>query len=911
MFTNAQTVNNDSIVYKSDTLRYFGYDSQPSWLVTSAVSSVSGNELKRSFTSNLGNTLYGRLSGLTVMQGNNETGVDAPTMYIRGINTYGTGRNILVIVDGIESSIDQLVPEEVESISVLKDASATAIYGSRGANGVLLVTTKRGNKGPIVIKFSTQQGFTQAQGLPDYLDSYNYAKLFNEALINDGKQPLYSQSDLEAYRSGSDPKFHPNVNWYNEILKKVAPTSNYNLNLSGGNDWVRYFVLLNVLDREGLIKNTAKLSEYSIDEKYSRFNFRSNVDIKLSNNLSAVLLLSGSIDNKTSPNSNNTSSVFNLMASLPPNAFPVYNEDGTFGGNSLYSNPYGDILNKGIYVSKTNTMQTLFKLTEKLDVISNGLSVSALVGFNNLYTEKSNKSRSYERYLITKDTLGLETTSKFGQNTSLSSDEGMLKQWQNFTIQSYLNYDRTFDKHKINAMMMFNFETNSMAGLLFPHKYLGFGGRFTYANQEKYIAEVSFAYNATENFPPNNRWGLFPAISVGWIISKEDFLKKLDWINYLKIKGSYGLVGNDDIGGKRFMFNEQPYVYGSTMYFGTTNIISYPIVEGQISNPNVTWEKEKKLNLGLETTILKNIDFSIDLFKNDRSDILSTPNRTVPLFLGVFAYPEYNVGKTQNIGFEASISYNSDMKKDLQYYVNANVWYAKNKIVYNAEPIRSYDYLYKTGNQIDQPFLLESIGFFKNQEDIDNSPTQIFATTRPGDLKYKDQNGDNIINQDDYVPIGKSDLPELTVGLETGLKFKGLDINALFQYVTDRSIYLSGSYYTAFQNNGKITTFAMGRWTAETSETATYPRLSSTNDLNNFQPSSFWQRDGSFLKLRNIEIGYSLSKMILKKIHLSETRFFINGTNLFSIHNSDCVDPESKSGYPSLRCYSIGMTIQL
>lgn len=911
MFTNAQTLSKDSGACKSDSIKQIGYGSQASWITTSAISSVSGGDLQRSFTSNLGNTLYGRLSGLTSMQGRNEPGIDAPTMYIRGINTYGTGRSILVMVDGIQGSIDQLIPEEIESISVLKDASATAIYGSRGANGVLLITTKRGRNGSLSVKFSTQQGFTQAQSYPNFLDSYGYASLYNEALINDGKKALYSKNDLEAYRTRSDLFYHPNVNWYNEVLSKAALASNYNLNLSGGNDWVRYYVLLNVLNRDGLVKKTAKLSENSTDQNYSRFNLRTNIDIKLSKNMSAVLLLSGSIDDKSSPYANNTTSLFATLAALPPNAFPVYNEDGSIGGNSLYSNPYGDILNRGFFVSKTSTTQTVFKLTEKLDMITKGLSISGLIGFNSLYTEKSNKSRTYERYLITQDTLGLQTKTRYGQNTSLSSDEGMLNSWRNVTIQSYLNYERTFGEHELSAMAMFNYETYSPAGLSLPQKYLGIGGRFTYANQGKYIGELSFAYNATENFPANSRWGLFPAVSLGWIISKENFMQSLKSINFMKFKTSYGLVGNDDIGGTRFMFNEQSYIYGSNMYFGTTNNLITPIFEGEIANSNVTWEKETKLNFGLEATVFKNIDFSVDLFKNDRNDILSLPTRTYPQFLGYYALPKINIGKTRNVGFEADIAYNSDKSKSFEYHAKASVWYAKNKIVYNDEQIQSYDYLYRTGHKIDQPFVLEAVGFFKSQDDIDNSPTQIFATSHPGDLKYKDQNGDDIVDQNDYVPMGKTSIPELTIGLEVGCKFKGFDLNSLFQCVTNRGVYLSGYYYQAFQNYGKVTSMALGRWTPETAETATYPRLSSTTDLNNFQGSSFWQRDGSFLKLRNMEIGYTLSKKILDKIQLSNARIFVNGTNLFSIHNSGIVDPESNSDYPSLRCYSLGASIQL
>jgi len=909
-FSNAQAIIPDSVVNVNVKSKQTGYGDQPSWIVTSAISSVSGNDLQKSFTSNLGNTLFGTVPGLTVMQNGNEPGQDSPSLYIRGLNTYGTGRSVLVIVDGIESSYEQLVPAEIESVSVLKDASATAIYGSRGANGVLLVTTRRGSKGQMVVNFSIKNGFTQAQRLPDFLGSYDYARLYNEALANNGKPAQFSQSDLEAYRSGSDPKFHPNVNWYNEVLKNSAPTSNYNLNFSGGSNMIRYFVLLNALTQDGLYKNTAKLSENSINQDYSRFNFRSNVDIDLTKNMTAAFTLGGAIENKTSPNENYSTNFFNLLASIPPNAFPVYNEDGTFGGNSLYSNPYGDILNKGLYTANSRTVQTSLKLTQNLDMVTKGLSVSGFVGFSSFYAGKSNKTRSYMRFSETKNEFGTIIKNKIGQNTSLAADEGMLSQWRNTSFQAYLNYDRTFGEHKLAAMTLFNNESYSLAGTALPFNYLGLGGRFTYAYLEKYIGEFSFAYNGSENFPQTNRWGLFPAVSLGWIASKEDFLKKNKVINFLKIKASYGLVGNDNIGGKRFMFNTQSYVYGGSVYFGSTNSSFLSVLEDQSSNPNVTWEKEQKLNIGFEATLFNNFEVSVDIFKNERYDILAKPYQTIPLYIGFYGFPDFNLGKTTNEGFEFGVRYNSNKAKDFQYFVEANVWYSKNKIVYNAESIKSENYLLTAGKKIDQPFMYESIGFFKDQEDINNSPTQIFSKIQPGDLKYKDQNHDGIIDQNDRVPIGNVGLPQLTIGLKTGVKFKGFDLNALIQGVTGRTVYLDGRYYQAFQNNGKISAIALGRWTPETATTATYPRLSATNDLNNFQPSSFWQRDGSFVKLRNVEFGYSLSTKLVKKIHLIATRFFVNGTNLFSMDHIAYSDPESLSGYPALRTYSIGASIQ-
>ena len=919
-FSKAQTAVRDSVINKDKPI---AYGKLPSWMVTGAITSTTGTELQKTFSSNLANTFFGRISGLTAIQSGNEPGNDSPSLFIRGLNTYGSGRSILVIVDGVESYFEQLVPEEIESVSILKDASALTLYGSRGANGVLLVTTKKGKEGPMVVSFSTQQGFSQAQRLPDFLGSNDYARLYNEALVNNSLTPRYTDLDLEAYRTGNDPIFHPDVNWYNEILRKSSPTSNYNLNFSGGNSGVRYFVLLNVLTNNGLYKKTGDLSVNSIDQKYSRFNFRTNVDINLSKNLSATLILGGSIENRSNPASRTTSGLFDLMASVPPNSFPVYNPNNTFGGSSTYSNPLGDVLNNGFYANTNTAIQTSLKLTEKLDIITQGLSVSGLVSFNSFYSGNSDKTRTYPRYSLSKNATGNTVYTTIGQLTSLTSGENMISQWRNTVYQVHLNYERTFEIHKLNAMLLFDNESYSLAnqsasltgaglgGAFLPYRYTGLSSRFIYANREKYIAELSFAYNGSENFAKDNRWGFFPSVSLGWIASKEDFLKESKVFNYMKFRLSYGLTGNDQIasGNSRFFYNPQPYTYISNYTFGTSNSGQSSLAQSQITNPDITWEKEKKLNFGFETTIFQQFDVAIDLFKNDRYDILATPAQTVPQYLG-FILPNYNKGKANNQGFEAKVRYTSNETKDLQFFAEANVWYAKNKIVYKAEPVLAYDYLYGTGKQIDQPFYLEAIGFFKDQADIDASPKHTFAVSHPGDLKYKNQNDDNVIDQKDYVAVGNTSRPEITLGFETGLKYKGFDLNAFFQAVTNRSVYLSGKYYQAFQNNGKISSVALGRWTPATATTATYPRLSTTGEQNNFQPSSFWVRDGSFIKLRSLELGFSLPNKTVKKIHLSNARLFINGTNLFSLDYMDFTDPETLTGYPAVRTYSIGTRIQ-
>ena len=911
-YSYSQKTVRDSLASKNVNV---AYGTQPSWMVTGAISTVKGSDLLQSFTPNMGNRLIGRIPGLTVNQGSGEPGSDSPSGYfIRGINTYGSGKSILIIVDGVESSAEGLVPEEIETISILKDASELAFYGSRGANGVMLITTKRGIESPMVVNFSTQQGFTQAHRLPEFLGSYDYANLYNEALANSNMPSRYTSADLDAYQNGSDKYFHPDVNWYKEVLRNTAPASNYNLTVRGGDPGVHYFVLLNAMNRNGLIRNTEDQSEKSKNESYNRFNVRSNIDVKLTDRLSATLLIGGSIENKTSPVGTSSlptsTSFFNNLAVLPPNSFPVYNPNKTIGGNSLKTNPLADILYAGFYESPARTLQSTFKMTQKLDFITDGLSVSGLVSFNSYYAASSYKTATYARFALSQNALGDTIYNKIGQVSSLNSTEGMLSQWRNSTVQAFLNYDRTFGNNQVAAIMMVNNEIFSIAGTTLPNKYLGLAGRFSLANREKYITELTFAYTGNGDFPKNHNWGIFPAISLGWVASNESFLKDNSVLSYLKLRGSYGMVGNDNIGGTRFMFNPQPYVFPASYIFGTTNTAMNSLAEGMITNPDVTWEKETKLNIGLEATLFNQVDIALDIFKNDRSNILSKSTRTIPQYLGFGTLPDYNLGKSTNHGFEAMIRYNSKQNGDFQFYAEANIWYAKNKIVYNAEATQIADYLYRTGHMIDQPFMLESLGFFKDQADVDASPLQIFSPAHPGDIKYKDQNGDGIVNTNDYVPTGYTTVPQITATLESGLKFKGFDLNFLFQAVTHRSVYLNGNYYQAFQNNGQISSVALGRWTPATSETATYPRLSAVNDITNFQPSSFWQRDGSFIKLRSIELGYNLTGEFVKKIHLNSARFFINGTDLFSLDHMYFTDPENLSGYPAVRTCSIGARIQ-
>ncbi|MBC7721437.1 MAG: TonB-dependent receptor [Pedobacter sp.] len=916
--------------------------------VTSSMSTVYGTDIEKNFTLNAGNTLYGRLAGLNVLQGGSasEPGASVPNLNIRGINTFGeASTSPLIIVDGFlcngigtANGFMQLLPEEIESISVLKDAAATAVYGSRAANGVILVTTKAGKEGPLKVTFTTKQGFNQAQYIPKFLGSYNYAVLYNEALQNDGLPAKYSDADLYAYQNHTDPLYHPDVNWYNEILRPTSPVSSYDLTFNGGDKTVKYFVMLNALNSQGLYKKFGDMDPESSNSKFSRYNFRTNVDLTLSKNLSAEFKIAGSLEQINNPNDYNTSSTFNAISLLPPNAIPVYNANGTFAGTSAYSNPVGNLLSTGSAQSNARTILSSLKFTEKLDMITKGLSASAAISINNYFKSGSRKTKSYARYVPFKTASGVDSATLVASSatTSLSGTEQTLDQYRNYIIQAFLNYNRTFGKSEITAMAMFNADnitlygpsgdpTNPTANSTDPYKHNNVSGRLNYVYNGKYIAEFSMAYMGSDPFPKGKQYGFFPAGSIGWVASNENFLKNSKAVNFLKFRASYGLVGNDVVVplglSTRYSLYNQTYG-GAGYFFGTGNAGAGGLAEAILANPNLTWEKEKVTNIGFDATLLKHFNLSFDYFNRDRYDILVSANSTLPSYLGVTS-PSLNQGKSNNKGFEVALRYSNKTKKALQYFVETNLSYSTNKIIFNAEALNLNTQLYKTGKIINQPFVYKAIGLFtaadidKRVIDPKSVPAPLNETVRAGDVKYQDVGGpagvpDGIIDGNDLQPLGKSGIPNLIVGLHSGISYNGFDLDVVFQGVTGNTVYLGGSYFNAFQNNGNISPIALGRWTPATADDATYPRLTSKiNNQNNFAGSTYWQRDGSFIKLRSAEIGYTFPTKISDKIKIGTFRIFANGTNLFSLDHIPYGDPESLTGYPVTRTVTIGAKIQL
>ena len=884
------------------------YGKLPKLNIASAISTVEGEKLEKSFTPNLANTLYGRVPGLTVARGNSEPGLESPTLLVRGLSSFRSANAPLIIVDGFESDFEQLTPYEIETISALKDAAATALFGMKGANGVILVTTKRGTEAPLKVSFSTQHGVNQATSYPEFLDSYDYARLYNEALMNDGKSPLYTDADLLEYKKNSDPYFRPNVNWYDKVLAKSAYISNYNLSFKGGSQAVRYYGMLNAINNNTLLIRSGNLSENSVNSNYRRYNFRTNIDVNLTKRLLATLLIGGAVEDKANPVAKNTNSLFNSIALLPPNAFPIFNPDSSYGGTSVYTNPYANVLEGGMFTSNGRTIQSTFRLKHSLDMITDGLNIEGAVSFNNFFRNYSSKTRQHQRFAISKNSAGETVYTPYGQNTSLVGNENESEQWRNLGLQGVLSYIKNIGKNDLDAMIIGMANSYTLMGQEYPFKHLSIGGRFNYMFDKKYIAEFSFSRMGSDNYAPGKQYGFFPGGALGWILSNENFLKNSNAIRFLKLRMSYGLSGNEDYTNNRYAF-DQIYSYPGSYYFGTGNNSASSLTEGRLPNAGSTWEKDKKMNVGVDANLFKRLDLSFDYFNNHRYDILVTPSGVIPDFFGI-TLPLVNAGEVKNKGFEANLKYTSSTEKELRYYINASVWYARNEITNMSEPVREFAYEYQTGRRIGQPFALEAVGFFKDEADILASPRHTFVNVMPGDIKYKDQNGDGLINSSDYIAIGNPSTPEWTFSLNPGFNYKNFDFEVLLQGVAGRTAYLRGLEYFAFQQNGKISTIALNRWTEQNAANATYPRLSASNNANNFRYSSFWQRNGDFLSLRSIELGYSFPQNLFNSVGVSNARVYINGTNLFTWHQMDFGDPERASGttgYPLVRTLSMGL----
>ncbi|MCK9347098.1 MAG: SusC/RagA family TonB-linked outer membrane protein [Bacteroidales bacterium] len=912
---------------------------------TNAVSTINNTELRKSPVMSLSNAIAGRLPGLTVIQQPGEPGYDKGLWRIRGLRTLenfgnnnmnkgGNGAPI-VIVDGFERDFTGYDPSEIESFSILKDASATAIYGVRGANGVILVTTKRGQENFRTIDLELSSGLVTPDRLPKFLDSYQYATLYNEARRNDGLLELYTQNDLELYKTGSSPLTHPDNDYYKEFINPLAMQNKGALTLSGGNRIVRYFLSFSFNRQNGLYNRMDENPKFTTESNYTRYNTRANLDVNLARNFDASFNLSNRIEDRRFPYEQDAS-IFSVLSSYPPNAFPIEftgieptlnQEIKMLGGNSTYrKNPLGMLSYRGKSVNTRRFYQFGAIFRHNMNYLTPNLSASFEFNYDGYVTRTVNDYCNYRVWDRRVEPDGTISYIPFNEETSLSrSTSSSATQWIGTNLN--LNYDRTFDMHHVSGLLMFRrFTTIYKEANQSNYKVEDFVFRGTYSYKNRYFAEVTTTLSGAENFyyTPDKRVFL-PAFSAAWIISEEPFLGKSEYLSLIKLRASWGMSGNDlyeytDPNGYmfRYLHRDRWWTQNYSHIFGLAPKYVHGVAfEGVMPNPNFRVEKSKMLNIGLETSFFKNkLNMTADFFLDKRYHIYTRGIGSIPLTLGVDLdnLPIQNEGKVNTHGFELQIGW-QEKQGNFKYYINTYVDFSKSKILEMSEPYKTDPYRVETGGIVGQDFGLVALGLFKNTDDINNSPIQRFGPYRPGDIKYADLNEDGYVDENDITFIGKGAFPSVNYALDLGFEYKGFDLTLLFQGASNRSVYLNNYAVKAFYENGNISEYALNRYTDEASwSSATYPRLTTLANNNNWRLSTFWLKNASYLRLKNLEIGYNIPEKILGKSGVDGLRIYLNAYNLLTIDNIKDFDPESPSAgvtqYPQIKIFNIGLNFR-
>ncbi len=919
-----------------------GYGLQTKASVTGSIVTLDSDELKKSPTVSVTNALTGRMSGVVTQQVSGRPGMDDANIYIRGRSSLNITAAPLVLVDGIERSFSQLDPDEIQSISVLKDASATAVYGVRGANGVILVTTKRGQQGTAKVSMSYEFGVQQIMRLPLKVDSWEHAILRNEGARNDGMQPVYTEEDISMYASGANPFTHPNIDYMGTFIVP-APQHKVNVNVSGGTDKIRYFVSLGYVNQLGIfetdvdkLKKRGSLKElfdlkpelddlvykpaYNARHSFNRLNLRSNIDIDVSKDFAIGLDLTYRNEILNGPNSGNESNAYIFgVFGRTPNNIPLLNENGTFGmtqGQGVNMNPFVTTANQGYRKRFKNALEGTVKLNYKLNAITKGLSWNAKASVNTY----SNSARWVsETPAVWSYNYRTDTYTRERNNTAPASGQSVAAASKKLYAETSFNYNRTFNHHHVTALVLVNIDSQTAPGSdqysNIPQIYQGIIGRVNYDYKHKYLLEVNFGYNGSNRFEKGHRYALFPAGSIGWVLTQEEFMKSAaNVLSYFKLRASAGQVGNDKLGDSFEYYNEVLFEAGKGYSFGTTHSAYSGLREGIGMSNYVTWEVATKFNLGLESLWFNDrISLNVDLFYEKRTGNLTTPGQYL-LAAGVMTYPSLNIGEVENRGIEIEAGWNHDIGK-FNYLLKGMFTFTRNNILNQDEQLRPYDYMYRTGHRLGQQFGLVADGMFQSYDEIAVAPSQ-FGTLQPGDVRYRDLNGDGIINDNDITAIGYSNLPEIIYSATVGFSYKGFSASALFQGATNVSVNLGAELEWEFYNNATaMKDKHLGRWTPETASTATYHRMtqSSTSSSNNFQGSSFYQRDASYLRLKNLQVSYTFPKKWLEKSPMSRVMIYGSGYNLYTWDNIRVVDPESRAGgqyfYPQTKIFNVGINV--
>jgi len=878
------------------------YTTVPQRLNVSSADAVYNNDLMKSPVTSFGNALPGRMAGLNIFQLSGQPGADGANYNLRG-------QAPVIIVDGVVTGLTQYDLEEIESVTVLKDASAMAMLGVRGSAGAILVTTKKGIEGKQQVSLTVQTAIQQPLGYPKALNAYDYARLHNEALRNDGIDSAnsglyYSQTALDAYQNHSDPYNYPDVNYWKEITKNSSMLNRYTLSTRGGSKFAKYFISVEHVNQSGFFK-TVDSNSYNTNNNFKSYVIRSNVDVNITPKLTAGIYLLGRIQNANEPGAGTASILSNLMVT-PANAYPVLNENGTFGGSQIYQNNiWAQTVATGYRQTYKRDVLVNVYLKRTLDELLPGLWTKAKVAYYGSLSETISRAKSFAVFQKNGSSYA-----QFGTNGTQGNSNGIDYTGRLDYEEFSLGYDKIVNNNGINAVVLVN-RDNASDGYNLPYTITGLSGRVAYNYKGRYMVEGSWGYNGSNRYPANGstKRGLFPAVGLGWNIDQEAFMASVPFVSALKLYGSYGKTGWDRPG----YFVYYPRFYDGPGYtFGTSAGGVTTITEGTLANPNITFEKANKLNIGLSGDVLKKqLAFKVEYYRNKYYDIVMQRGQNSTL-LGN-DYPDENIGKNRYFGWEGQLTWQQTINR-WQYYIAANVSTIQSKVLYADEVDRPYDWMKRTGRPVGQAFGYLAEGLYQSTDELNTHATTVGYKPQLGDIKYKDMNGDGVIDQNDQTAIGTSK-PLFFYGISFGVSWKGFDISAVLQGVRNIQAYMASSFYWAFPSNGLGQAWSenLGRWTTDNAAGATYPRLNYGNNTNNQATSSYWMRKDNFVRLKNAEIGYSLPESLIHKIRLQTVRVFANGYNLLTWASADFKDrdPEAYFGsYPVQRLVNFGINIK-
>ena len=956
-------LSEDNVALDEVVVVAYGTQAKPS--ITGSIASVSNKDLKDAPVASVSNALTGKISGLVTRQVSGRPGGDEAQLFIRGQASFNSTAP-LVLVDGIERSFNQIDSEDIESISVLKDASATAVYGVRGANGVVLVTTKRGEEGKSKVSFSSEFGITHFNAIPQQLNAENTAILQREGSQNMGLDVTQasatnnyrtSEYDMYLYRTQLSPFTHPDNDMV-DIFTKPGSQQKYNLNISGGNKILKYFVALGYFEQDGMYQTDVdeirkhptmqKLIElspavdkalvnpnYNPEYKFRRITARTNLDIQINEDLKVGVDMSYRFGNQNRPaaysivDANSDGEDMRLFAMFirnSPQSFPIINMNGSAAAADTRwrQNPLTTLAYTGYRNDTDNDMEMTINFNYNLRKLVKGLALDGKYAFDNNW--ENFRGMGWRPYVYNYD-LVTETYKQGLANALPRSGTSRTSPTTKQYGEVSLRYTNTFaNVHKVCAVALANFNSKSgppsktvTADFSYvPHIYQAIIGRVNYGFDDRYLVEFNVGYNGSNRFSEGRRYDLFPSASVGWVLTNEKFFPQNDILSFAKFRASAGQVGNDNIGGFSYYYQSTYGNTNATKYsFGTThNTPINGLIEGTLPNNFITWETATKYNLGFDSQWFNsNVTLNIDLFKELRTDILTNPGQYI-IAAGAVGLPPANLGVVENKGFELELGWNKTVNK-FRYYAKGILAYAHNEIIERSESAQPYEYLYQKGHPIGQFFGHHFDGFFKSYEEIAASPQQFgLSDIVPGDMKYKDINGDGIIDTNDRTAIGYSNIPEITFSGQFGIDYKGFDLSFMLQGATNVSIYPRDE--VGWDNRfGSFFEEHLNRWTPETAATATYPTLKNASlpNTNNYYLSTFWLKDGTYLRLKNLQLGYTFPRKMFKNSPINSLKIYANGYNLLTWTDIKYVDPEldpdKQNGffYPQQKIYNMGINI--